>query len=164
MPVCALICVCTFECLLRVCVWGLHDYGNLSSRVYFMLVFLQDLFLEEMRTAQLSCPFLEKVPLIWFNIRFLVRELKVLGSVPQGVNRLLLSLHKGTWGPVARRAGGSPLDISMGPLCLTVVLGVVPAPDRCLDVTGSICLPFLESGAWHLQVLPAGLQMRKSDV
>lgn len=70
-----------------------------------MSVFLQDFILEEMRTAQLSCPFLEKVPLIWFNICFLVRELKVLGSVPQGVNRLLLSLHKGTWGPVAWRAG-----------------------------------------------------------
>lgn len=76
----------------------------------------------------------------------MVRELKVLGSVSQEVNRFLLSLDKGlgTWVPVAWRAGGSPLDISMGPLCLTVVFGVVPAPDRCLDGNGSVCLPSLE--------------------
>lgn len=109
-----------------------------------------------MRMAQLSHPFLEKVPKIWLNVPFLIRELKVLGSVPQGAKRLRLSLHKGlgTWGPAAWRAAGSPLDMSMGYLhFLLLFWGVVPAQHRCLDVTGDIHRPSLDSGAWHLEVL-----------
>jgi hypothetical protein len=49
----------------------------------------------------------------------------------------------------------------MGLLCLTVVLGVVPAHNWCSEVTGSIRL---DSGAWLLEVLLVGLQVKKSEV